>query len=152
MAMDISRLSFLIVDDDPTMLEIVAAILQQFGVVWIRKCASGTEAVNALSDPSYTCHCIISDYSMSPMSGLQLLQSIRMGRIENARRETAFIMVTVSGKEQVVRTALALDVGAYVVKPVNAASLMKAIERTFAKLFMAKAPDAYAGVNTNIDS
>jgi CheY-like chemotaxis protein len=145
--MDISRLSFLVADDDPTMLEIISASLAKLGAVWIRKCSSGAEAAAALADQSVMYHCIISDYSMAPVSGLQLLQGIRMGRFEHVRRETAFIMVTVSGKEQVVRAALALDVGAYVMKPVTAQGLMKAIERTFAKLFMAKEPEAYAAIN-----
>lgn len=149
--MDISRLSFLVADDDPAMLEIIAAALAKFGVAWIRRCSSGAEAAAALADRNYTCHCIISDYSMAPVSGLQLLQSIRTGRFDHVRRETAFIMVTVSGKEQVVRAALALDVGAYVVKPVTPDGLMKAIERTFAKLFMAKPPETYAAVNTTVD-
>jgi CheY-like chemotaxis protein len=148
--MDISKLSFLVVDDDPVMLEVISGFLAKAGVVWLRKCASAAEAMSALSDTSYSCHCIISDYSMAPISGLQLLQLVRTGRFEGVRRETAFVMVTVSGKEQVVRAALALDVGAYVVKPVNAGSLMKAIERTFSKLFMAKDPAVYAAIPTVI--
>lgn len=149
--MDISKLSFLVADDDAAMLEIISAALAKFGVVWIRKCTSGAEAAAALADSNCTYHCIISDYSMAPVSGLQLLQSVRTGRFEHVRRETAFIMVTVSGKEQVVRTALALDVGAYVMKPVTPEGLMKAIERTFAKLFVAKTPEAYAAINTAVE-
>ncbi len=145
--MDISRLSFLIADDDPVVLEIIAASLAKLGAVWVRKCSSGAEAAAALADQSFMYHCIISDYSMSPVSGLQLLQGVRMGRFQHVRPETAFIMITVSGKEQVVRAALALDVGAYVMKPVNPAGLMKAIERTFAKLFIAKPAEVYAAIN-----
>jgi two-component SAPR family response regulator len=144
--MDISKMNFIVADDDSAMLDILAAALTTFGAQHVLKCSSGIAVITALSDPHHTVHCIISDYSMPPISGLELLQGVRMGRYVNVSSEVPFIMVTVSGKEEVVKAALALDVSAYVMKPINQKALNKAINRATSNLLLVKSPDDYAAV------
>lgn len=148
--MDISKMNFLLADDDQAILEILGAALTTFGAQKVVKCPSGMAAVNALSNTKNTFHCIISDYSMTPISGLELLQSIRMGRYEHIPRELPFIMVTASGKEEVVKAALTLDVSAYLMKPVTQVSLNKALNRASSKLILTKAPEEYSKVDTSV--
>jgi CheY-like chemotaxis protein len=149
--MDISQLNFLLADDDDAILEILGAALTTFGVENVLKCASGVAVITALSDPDQHFHCIISDYSMPPISGLDILQGVRMGRYPSVPREIPFIIVTVSGKADVVQAALALDVSAYVMKPVKQQALSKAIDRATSRLFVAKSPDDYAAVKFATD-
>ncbi len=139
-------MNFIVADDDTAMLEIMGGALTTFGAQHVTKCPSGLAVISALSDPNNTYHCIVSDYSMSPISGLDLLQGIRMGRYEHVPRELPFVMVTVSGKEDVVKAALALDVSAYVMKPINQQALNKALNRATSKLMVAKSPEDYAAV------
>jgi CheY-like chemotaxis protein len=101
--MDVSKMNFLVADDDSAMLEIIGAALTTFGAARVVKCPNGAAAAAALSDPQQAFHCVVSDYSMAPVSGLDLLRAIRMGRYGHVPRELPFIMVTVSGKEQVSR-------------------------------------------------
>jgi CheY-like chemotaxis protein len=149
--MDISKMNFIVVDDDQVMLEIIGAALTTFGAQSVIKCPSGIAAINALSNVKQTFHCIISDYSMTPISGLELLKGIRMGRYEHVPRELPFIMVTVSGKQRVVQAALALDVSAYLMKPINQKTLNTALNRAAGKLIMTKPPEEYAKVDLTID-
>jgi YesN/AraC family two-component response regulator len=51
----------------------------------------------------------------------------------------------------VVKAALALDVSAYVMKPINQQALNKAINRATSKLLLAKPPDDYAAVTFSSD-
>jgi len=149
--MDISKMNFILADDDQAILEILGAALTTFGAPKVVKCPSGIAVINALSDVKNTFHCIVSDYSMSPVSGLELLQGIRMGRYEHVPRELPFIMVTASGKEKVVKAALALDVSAYLMKPVTQLSLNKALNRAAGKLMMTKTPEEYSKVDLSLD-
>lgn len=144
--MDLSQMNFIVADDDEGLVEIVSAALRTFGAGGAKKCFSGTAVIEALSDPAVRYHCIISDYSMAPITGLDLLQGVRMGRYDRVPRELPFVMMTVSGKEEVVKAAMALDVSAYLMKPINQANLNKAINRAISKLTMIKDPEVYAAV------
>jgi two-component system, chemotaxis family, chemotaxis protein CheY len=147
--MDLSHMNFIVADDDTALLEIVTAALRTFGAGGAKKCASGVAVIEAITERAVNYHCIISDYSMAPVTGLDLLQGVRIGRYDGVPRDLPFIMMTVSGKEEVVRAALALDVSAYLMKPVNQSALNKAINRATGKLMMLKSPEEYAAVKVS---
>lgn len=149
--MDFSQLCFVVADDDETIVEIIAASLSMFGAKRIIKCATGIAAIMALSDPNLKINCVISDCNMPPISGLDLLQGVRMGRFAHIARELPFIMVTVSGKEKVVKAALALDVSAYLMKPVTQKNLNTALNRSTSRMFQAKDAQDYAMVDITTD-
>lgn len=146
------RLRFLAIDDDRAILELVDAMLRMAGVGSVIKAAGGLVALNIMADERKKFDCIICDYSMPDMTGLQLLQQIRTAHFPHIPRDIRFIMVTMSGQEAVVKAALQLDVSGYIVKPVSKDSLTKAIHRAFNKTASLKAPEDYSSVTLPADS
>jgi DNA-binding NtrC family response regulator len=135
---------FLIVDDEPHMLEVIADILRHFGATNVER-AGGVEAALAKCGPNGF-DCIISDFNMKPENGLQFLQSIRQGKRSRLPRDQRFVLITGHGEIEVVKSAKQLDVSAYLVKPVAMDMIIKTLARVFAQEIALKPPEAYAGV------
>ena len=90
--------------------------------------------------------CIISDFNMRPMTGLQLLQAVRTGQTK-ASRATPVIILTGHSDDNLVAAALALDANAFVVKPVSRNSLISKIRRALGDPVSLKKREAYAIVH-----
>ena len=125
------RLRFVVIDDDRPILQVVEAFLTSAAAGGVIAATSCLSALNLLADKTKKVDCIICDQSMPTMTGLALLQEIRGGKHANIPRNMPFIMLTSSGQVEVVRCAIALDVHAYVRKPVTKDLLVKAIHRAF---------------------
>lgn len=87
--------------------------------------------------------CVISDFNMKHVNGLQLLQGIRLGLSSHLPRHQPFIMVTGHGEQDVVKTAIGLDVSGFAVKPVAQTKLVEAIEKALAQPVNLKNPAVY---------
>ena len=140
------QLTFLVVDDESLILDIVASMLQNLESKKVHKATSGMAALNFLSDSNIDIDCVISDHGIEPMTGLELLQHIREGRNAGMVRDTRFVMLTGHGEAEVVRTAAALDVDGYAVKPVSQHSMMQTLVRAFSRKRILKAGSDYASV------
>lgn len=140
------KLRFLAIDDDRAILELIDAMLHLAGVGSVTKATGGLAALNVLADERKKFDCIICDYSMPNMTGLELLQQIRSAQHSHIPRDIRFIMVTMSGQEDVVKAALQLDVSGYVVKPVSKDALVKAVHRALNRPPAAKSPGDYKSI------
>ncbi|NKB43784.1 MAG: response regulator [Alphaproteobacteria bacterium] len=143
---DLKPLSFVVVDDEVAILNLIGALLVNSGVKKVHKCKSAQEAQNILTDANVSIDCIVSDHSMQPVTGLELLQKIRAGNNLGVSRNLRFVMLTGHGDEEVVRAALALDVDAYVMKPVSQGGLISSIDRAFARKRMLKSGPDYEAI------
>lgn len=139
-------LRVLVIDDDRAILDVVEAILKAAGIGGVVKAVSALGALNILADKQKRFNCIVCDYGMDVMDGLALLREIRSGKHAYIPRDQCFIMLTAHGQEDVVRTAVELDVNGYVRKPVSKDSIIKAIHRAFNRSPALKAPEFYAAV------
>lgn len=146
--LDFSAHSFVVVDDESAILDLMAALLTNAGAKKVYKCKSAQEAQNVLMDSNVKVDCVISDHGMEPVTGLEFLQKIRVGTNLGVSRNIRFLMLTGHGEEEVVKSALALDVDGYVIKPVSQAGLTTSIEKAFARKRMLKSPADYAAVPT----
>jgi two-component system chemotaxis response regulator CheY len=109
------NLSILVVDDYATMRRILRNLLQQLGFTNIEEAADGEQALGKLKDKDFDL--IISDWNMEPMTGLDLLKTVRA----DARfKAMPFIMVTAESKTENVVAAKQAGVSNYIVKPFNA--------------------------------
>jgi DNA-binding NarL/FixJ family response regulator len=140
------RLRFIVIDDDRAILQMMEALLSAASVGGVVPAISCFTALNLLADQSKKADCIICDHSMPTMTGLALLQDIRGGRHPHIPRQIPFIMLTSSGQEEVVRTAIALDVHGYIKKPVTKDTVVKAIHRAFNRQITLKPPQDYLTV------
>ena len=94
---------------------------------------SGTEAADALGKTR--CDCIISDWNMAPVGGLELLQKVRSAQAPRTPADICFILLTGHADANVVNVAINLDVNAYLVKPVSYEKLIQSIDHAKLKNF-----------------
>jgi len=143
---DYSMLRVLVADDKAFIRSIVQGMLLRLKVKNIMQAANGEQAVKILRKYNYRIGCIISDWNMDPIGGLELLRTVRTGDIPGLPPETCFIMLTGHSKESVVKTALALDVNAYLVKPVSFEKLVKTLETALPRQIQLKPLAQYRAI------
>src|SRR5207237_2453959 len=68
-------MAVLVVDDFATMSRIIQTLLQQIGITQVEHARDGHSALKALRQKNFSL--VISDWNMTPMSGLELLEHIR---------------------------------------------------------------------------
>ena len=122
MAVD-KNMAVLIVDDYKTMLRIIKNLLKQIGFENVDEATDGAMAYTKMKEKKYGI--VISDWNMEPMSGYELLQKIR---VDDAIKETPFIMITAESKTENVVKAKEAGVNNYIVKPFNAGTLKQKME------------------------
>lgn len=115
MAVD-KNMSILVVDDYQTMIRIIRNLLNTLGFNNIDEASDGTAALAKIAAKPY--NLIISDWNMEPMTGLDLLKTIRA-----SGNKVPFIMVTAESKTENVLAAREAGVNNYIVKPFNAETL-----------------------------
>ena len=122
MAVDLS-MKVLIVDDYPAMLRIVRTLMEQLHFVNIEEASDGTQALEKLRQDTYGL--VISDWNMSPMTGIYLLRAVRA---DEALKALPFIMITAEIKTENVIAAKQAGVSTYIVKPFTARTLKAKLE------------------------
>jgi two-component system, chemotaxis family, chemotaxis protein CheY len=126
MAVDTS-MPILVVDDYNTMIRIIRNLLRQLGFQDIDDAPDGSVALSKMHSKRYGL--VISDWNMEPMTGYQLLKTVRSTPDFST---TPFIMVTAESKTENVIAAKQAGVNNYIVKPFNADTLKNKIEAVFA--------------------
>ncbi len=106
----------LIVDDYNTMIRILRNLLRQLGFSNIDEASDGRTALSKLRGKEYAL--VISDWSMAPMTGLELLQRVRA---DERTKTTPFVMVANDSDEG--SQAEGRAASSYIVKPFTAQSL-----------------------------
>lgn len=106
----------LIVDDYKTMLRVIRNLLAQIGFTQVDEATDGSMALGMIAQKKYDL--VISDWNMEPMTGLDLLKSVRA-----AGNKVPFIMVTAESKTENVVAAKSAGVNNYIIKPFSAETL-----------------------------
>lgn len=119
MAVDKS-MNVLVVDDYQTMIRIIKNLLKQLGFDNVDEATNGQIALDMVNNKKYGL--VISDWNMEPMTGLELLKSVRSAANTNVSK-VPFIMVTAESKTENVIAAKQAGVNNYIVKPFNAETL-----------------------------
>jgi two-component system, chemotaxis family, chemotaxis protein CheY len=112
----------LIVDDYQAMIRIIRNFLLQLGFEQIDEAHDGQTALAKLKERSYGL--VISDWSMAPMNGLELLQQVRA---DPDLKDLPFIMVTAENRDDRIALARQAGVSGYVIKPFNVETLGRRI-------------------------
>jgi two-component system, OmpR family, response regulator ResD len=115
------RGSVLVVDDEPTIGEIVSRYLERSGYD-TRVAADGPQAIAAVA--SQRPDLIVLDVMMPGMDGLEVMRRVR----ERAERRTAIILLTAKGEESDRVIGLRLGADDYVVKPFSPAELVARVD------------------------
>lgn len=108
----------LIVDESKTVLRIVRSLLGQNGFHNIDEAADGQAALEKMQEKAFGL--IISDWNTEPVSGLDLLKTLRANE---KTRNIPFIMVTADSKPENIMAAKEAGVTNFIVKPFSSETL-----------------------------
>lgn len=117
-----SAATFLIVEDSPTMRQLLVFSLRCLKECRIVEAVDGVDALKKLTSERFDL--VITDINMPMMDGLKLISLIR----GNARTKSVpIIIVTTEGAEEDRKRGLALGANAYIAKPIQPSDLLKAV-------------------------
>lgn len=116
----------LVVDDYKTMVRIVRSLLQQLGFQNIDDACDGPSALALIKANDYGL--ILSDWNMSPMTGLELLAQVRA---DPTTAHVPFVMVTAEAKTENVVMARKAGANNYIIKPFTLAVLKQKLTTVF---------------------
>ena len=118
-------LKVLLVDDEPFILQGLKVLLdwEQAGFEILGTAADGEEALQFLQQ--YTVDVIIADINMPGMTGLELLENIRLKKISSAY----FIILSGYAEFTYAQKAIRYDCTYYMLKPVDKEELLSVLER-----------------------
>ena len=114
--------TFLVVEDSPTMRQLLAFTLKRFKGSRIVEAGDGVDALKKLAQE--TVDMMLVDINMPVMDGLKLLSIVRQNP---SYRHIPVIIITTEGAEEDRKRGLALGADAYITKPVHASLLLKTI-------------------------
>jgi PAS domain S-box-containing protein len=119
----------LVVDDNPTSREIVAAILVSFSLD-VMQASSVKEAFSELraADPAFPIELVFMDYKMPEMNGVEAIKYIRNELL--LTHQPAIVMLTAYGSEDVMEKARLINIDGYLVKPVHPSLLFDTVMDT----------------------
>ena len=119
----------LIVEDSSTMLELLAAALEELEQpVEITSAASGFEALRAL--PRERFDLILTDINMPDINGLELVSFVKQSP---RYREIPLVIVSTESSQRDLDRGLGLGADAYVAKPFNPEALRELVRDLLAR-------------------
>jgi two-component system, chemotaxis family, chemotaxis protein CheY len=127
--MDNKTIKILVVDDFATMRKVLRNLLKQIGYENIVEAEDGVAALKILK--SQKIDCIVSDWNMPNMTGLELLKAVRA---DGELGATPFLMVTAEALQDNVVAAVRAGVSNYIVKPFTAETLNGKIQKIMEKI------------------
>jgi two-component system chemotaxis response regulator CheY len=118
----------LVVDDQPIMVDLARRILSRLGFEQIDHEPDGEKALARLRFREY--RLVICDMHMKPVTGLQLLRSVRQ---DPALKGTRFLLMTGSVEPATVIAAKQAGADAYLLKPFTPEQLKGKVDEVFAR-------------------
>jgi two-component system chemotaxis response regulator CheY len=117
-----SQATFLVVEDSPTMRQLIAFSLRRLRGCRVVEAVDGVDALKKMTTEKVDL--VITDINMPMMDGLKLITLIR----GNARtRELPIVIVTTEGADEDRRRGLALGANAYIPKPIQPSELLRTV-------------------------
>jgi len=129
MAVDPTKLKFLVVDDFSTMRRIVRNLLKELGFTNVDEAEDGAVALQKLQGGGFDF--VVSDWNMPNMDGLTLLQRVRA---DAALKHLPVLMITAEAKKENIIAAAQSGASGYIVKPFTAATLNEKLVKIFEKM------------------
>jgi len=115
-------LRFLVVEDSPTMRQLISFSLKRFKGCKIVEAVDGVDALKKLQTEEVDM--ILTDINMPVMDGLKLVSLVRQN---SKTKELPIIIITTEGAQEDRDRGLALGANAYISKPIQSSHLLKVI-------------------------
>lgn len=146
-----SALRVLVVDDQPMINEFCRKVLEHLGCAQVFSALNGHEAIEILTRKP-DINLVLTDISMSPGNGLELLQAIRCGDIPRLPRDLCVLMFTDYNYRHNVMSAIGLDCHAFISKPINAALLSEKIDEARRRKIALASIETYRNIATAVST
>lgn len=121
---DLSVLSILLIEDDPSMRDLLAELVTEIGITDIHQMSNALDALKFIDENPTWRGVILCDWNMPRMSGATFYK-----QIQNTHHDIPFIMVTGRNDEGSVMMAKDNGIYAYLLKPVSLEELERKINR-----------------------
>lgn len=118
-----ANVNFLVVEDSPTMRQLISFSLKRISGANITEAGNGVEAMKKLSEKTYDM--ILADINMPLMDGLKLLSIIRN---DPKLKEIPYVIISTEGGEAEVEKGMKLGATAYLPKPIQTSDLLKKVK------------------------
>jgi two-component system chemotaxis response regulator CheY len=119
-----SEINFLVVEDSPTMRQLIAFALKRIQGSKVIEATDGVDALKKLSGQKFDM--LLVDINMPIMDGLKLVSLVRADPVN---RDTPIIMITTEGAEEDRKRALSLGASAYLTKPIQTQELLRVVSQ-----------------------
>jgi DNA-binding response OmpR family regulator len=114
-------MKFLVIDDDPIVLDLVSMVLRQEGHTDISVASSGLAALNILSHSTDPFDALLLDIEMPEMNGIEVCAKIRQMA---TYRRTPIIMLTARSDTGSIESAFSAGANDYITKPFAISSIV----------------------------
>lgn len=116
--------NILIVEDSPTMRQLISFALKRLRVVRIVEANDGVDGLKKLSAEKFDL--IFTDINMPIMDGLKLVSLVRT---DSNYKATPIVVITTEGAQEDRERALALGANAYITKPIQPNNILDVARR-----------------------
>jgi two-component system, chemotaxis family, chemotaxis protein CheY len=123
-----AEINFLVVEDSPTMRQLISFALKRVHGSKIIEATDGIDALKKLSAQKFDL--VLTDINMPIMDGLKLVSLIRGN---DQHKEIPIIIITTEGADEDRKKGLALGANAYLSKPIQTAELLKLVNEYIRK-------------------
>jgi two-component system chemotaxis response regulator CheY len=123
-------MSALVIDDEPTTRELLTGMLQELGVMDIRRARSGRNGLEVLR--GFTPDFIICDIMMEELDGIEFTKSVRTDPA-SANPFVPVLMLTGDARIEMVREARDAGANGFLAKPISVDVLRQRLEATLAE-------------------
>lgn len=134
----------LLVEDESFMRMLATQALESLGFDSVSEAEDGERALQLLAKQEIDL--LVTDIEMKPMSGLDLVKSIRAGE-STQQRDTPVIFLSGLGDVSTLAAASELDVHGFLVKPVSAIQLRDKIEEALKSEVRLRDPNTYKAMS-----
>ncbi len=141
-----AKTTFLVVDSKAHMRDMVQTALLGAGAKSVKHATSVEKAIESLTRYGQEINCVIADWEMAPLGGLELLRMIRCGKLPKTAPRTSVVILTSRADTAVVRSAMALDVNGIAVAPLSFEKLVKTVTHALTRTWILHQPAQYAAV------
>lgn len=114
----------LVVDDSPTMRQLIIFALQRLPSLQITEAGDGVAALKQLSSEKYDL--LLTDINMPMMDGLKLVSLIRNDALY---MKLPIVVITTEGSDITRERALAVGADEYITKPLQTTHLIEVVRR-----------------------
>jgi two-component system chemotaxis response regulator CheY len=115
--------NFLVVEDSPTMRQLISFSLKRIRGAKIYEAGNGVEALKKLSETKF--NLVVADINMPLMDGLKLLSMIRK---DPNHAQIPVIIVSTEGADADKEKGFQLGANAYLSKPIQTNELLKTVK------------------------